>query len=218
MSGAWTMLRGRRVLFVALGVLILLNAAVLVSYQSFYDVRFRSLLETQQQLRSRRDAARKAAENAQGAEARLAAAQQALDRFFNDSLGTRKDRLASFIEEVYATTRRVGMRPDSISYAGRDEGGTDSVTVTFNVSGRYADLKKLLADFEKSPRFLVLDQVSLTSDPAVPDTVSVSLRLTHYFRPDGALHVRRERGGARAAAKTPAAAARPRPAAGEAEP
>ncbi len=216
MSGAWTALRGRRGLFAALGVLILLNAAVLVSYRAFYDARFRSLLETQQELRSRRDAARKAADNARGAEARLAAARQALDRFFNESLGTRKERLASFVEEIYATTRRVGMRPDSISYTDRDEAGTDSVTVTFNVTGRYSDLKKLLADFEKSPRFLVLDQVSLSSDSSVPDTVSVSLRLTHYFRPSGVLHVRRERGGARAAAG--AAAARPRPAAGEAEP
>ena len=184
MSSATTAFRDRRVLFVILLVVLAANAAVLLSYRTFYDDRLRALVSEQADLEKRRDEARRRTESAEVSERRLFETQEALTAFFSETLGKREERIASLLEEIYATTRAAGLRPDEITYASTDEPGTDSLTMSFEVAGRYGDVKRLLSGLERSKRFLVVEQVDLTGGSETdPDLVSISITVTNYFRP-----------------------------------
>jgi Tfp pilus assembly protein PilO len=209
-STATTAFRDRRVLFVLLLAAIACNAAVLLSYRTFYDERLGALLSEKASLEKRRDDSRLRTEKAEASERRLFETQEALTTFFSETLGKREDRIASLIEEIYATTRAAGLRPDAISYSSTDEPGTDSLTMIFSVSGPYGDVKRLLSGLERSKRFLVIEQVALSGGSETdPDSVNLSITVTNYFRPGSLRPIRTVRDprtarGARAAAAAPA--------------
>lgn len=206
--------RSRAALFIALGVLLLANVAVLVVYRVFYDVRLASLEETRQSLAQRRDQARLAVERSREAERRLVELKNGLDEFYGDTLGTRKERLASLLEDVDGITKRAGFSPPTVTYAEDAVPGAERMTISFQVEGRYADVKKLLHAFETSPRFLVPERVQVSLDENVPDVLRVSLAVSHYFRTEGPRPVRRPL----RPAPRPTPAAAPAPAAASAVP
>jgi Tfp pilus assembly protein PilO len=208
-SSATTAFRDRRVLFVVLLVAIACNAAVLLSYRTFYDDRLRALVSERASLEKKRDESRRRTENAEAKERRLFETQEALTAFFSETLGKREERIAPLIEEIYATTRSAGLRPDAISYTSTDEPGTDSLTMTFSVSGPYGDVKRLLSGLERSKRFLVVEQVALSGGSETdPDVVNISITVTNYFRPGSLRPIRtvrdpRSANAGRAAAGAP---------------
>lgn len=195
--------RSRAALFIALGVLLIANVAVLIVYRVFYDVRLAALEESRHSLAGRRDQARSAVERAREAERRLVELKRGLDAFYGEILGTRKSRLASLLEEVDGITRKAGFSPPTITYSEDAVPGAERMTISFKVEGRYADIKKLLWAFETSPGFLVPERVQVALDENVPDVLRVSVAVSHYFRPEGARPVKRP----------PPSVARPAPAA-----
>ena len=210
MSSATTAFRDRRVIFALLLVVIAGNVAVLLSYRTFYDERLRALVAEKASLEKRRDEARRRTESAEASERRLFETQEALTAFFSETLGKREERIAPLIEEIYATTRAAGLRPDAIAYTSTDVPGTDSLTMTFGVVGPYGDVKRLLSGLERSKRFLVVDQVALSGgSEADPDLVRITVTLTNYFRPGSLRPIRTVR-DPRGANAGRAAAAAPR--------
>lgn len=184
MSSAATAFRDRKVLFAVLGVVLAANAAVLLSYRTFYDERLRALRGEQARLESRRDAARHRAEEAVAAERKLFETQKTVTAFFDETLGERKTRIASLIEEIYAKTREAGLRPDAIAYRSVERPGVDALTMGFSAEGPYRDVKRLLADLESSKRFLVVDGIALSgASRDEPDVVRIRFTVTNYFRP-----------------------------------
>jgi Tfp pilus assembly protein PilO len=183
--------KSRAALFAALGLLLLANLAVLVVYRAFYDVRLASLEETRRRLEQRRDGARAVVARSRETERRLEELKKGLDEFYGDVLGTRRERLATLVEDVDAITRKAGFAPSTITYAEDSVPGADRMTISFQVEGRYADIKKLLHAFETSPRFLVPERVQVALDENVPDVLRVSLAVSHYFRLDGIRPVKR---------------------------
>lgn len=199
MSNATNAFRDRKLLFGVLLVVLAGNIGVLLSYRAFYDVRLQALVSGQAALEARRDEARREAEAAVASERRLFEMQASLTTFFSETLGERRERIASLIEDLYRTTREAGLRPDQITYASLDEPGTDSLSMTFSVAGPYTDVKRLLAGLEKSTRFLVVERLALDGGSEDdPDAVKISVTVTNYFRP-GSLRpirtVRDTRGG-----------------------
>ncbi len=208
MSSATTAFRDRRVLFALLLVVIAGNVAVLLSYRTFYDERLRALVAEKASLEKRRDEARRRTESVEASERRLFETQEALNAFFSETLGKREERIAPLIEEIYATTRAAGLRPDAIAYTSTDEPGTDSLTMTFGVVGPYGDVKRLLSGLERSKRFLVVEQVALTGGSETdPDLVRITMTLTNYFRPGSLRPIRTVRDPRSASAGRAAAAA-----------
>jgi len=205
-SSATTAFRDRKVLFVLLLVAIACNAAVLLSYRTYYDERLSALISEKADLEKRRDESRRRTEKAEASERTLFETQEALTAFFSETLGKREERIAPLIEEIYATTRAAGLRPDAISYASTDEPGTDSLTMTFGVEGPYGDVKRLLSGLERSKRFLVVEQVGLSGGSETdPDLVRITITVTNYFRPGSLRPIRtvrdpRSAKGGRAAA------------------
>lgn len=209
MNAVLTAFRDRKALFAILLVVIAVNAVVLVSYRTFYDERLRSLVTEEAELEQRRDVARTRAAAAVATERKLFETQETLTTFFSETLGKRQERIAPLIEEIYATTREAGLRPDTISYASVDEPGTDALTMNFSVSGPYRNVKRLLSALERSRRFLVVDQLGIASGSQDdPDVVNVAFTVTNYFRP-GALRPIRKVADAGTTPRPGAAARRP---------
>jgi len=208
-NGTASAFRDRKVLFAVLLVLLAVDVAVLVSYRTFYGVRLRALVAEQDALVKRRDEVRRAAAAAAASERKLFETQETLTTFFGETLGKREERIAPLLEEIYATTRESGLRPDSISYASVDEPGTDALTMTFAVAGPYRDVKRLLAALEQSKRFLVVERLALSGGAeADPEAVKVGLTVTNYFRPGSLRPIRKVRDTGGASAARPGAAAK----------
>jgi hypothetical protein len=187
---AW---RSRLPLFVVLGALALANIVLLVSYNLFYDDRFRGLVKEEKELTARLDEARRSLAKVDESLDRLAKAQATLETFFSGTLGSRQERLPPLIEEIYRMTRKAKLRPKSIAYSESDASGAEEIRFAFAVEGTYADVKGLLAEFETSPSFLVVEGVSVGLNEDQPDLLRLSLTITHYFRPDASRPVRRAR-------------------------
>ncbi len=203
-ASAW---RARAPLIAALSLVLATGIAVLVTYHGFYDARVRALETTRVELAARRDEAAAATAKVKATEQRLKTVQKDLESFNRDVLGTRKERLAALIEDVYALTQKAGLLPGQIGYAMEDSAGVERLALTFSVQGRYADVKRLLFAFESNPRFLLLESVAVATDDREPDVLRLNLVVSHYFRPDAANAAARRgaRGGIpRATAPRPA--------------
>jgi Tfp pilus assembly protein PilO len=195
--------KSRLPLFAVLGALLAVNVVLLVSYNLFYDDRFRVLVQEEKDLSSRYDESRKALRKVEESQQRLAKVQATLEEFFSDTLGSRQERLAPLIEEIYRITRKAKLRPKNIAYSEADSSGAEEIRLAFSVEGTYADVKGLLAEFEASPSFLVVDGVSVGLNEDQPDLLRVGLSITHYFRPDAARPMRKGRAARAPAAATP---------------
>lgn len=171
-ASAW---RTRAPLIAGLAVVLVAGIAILVTYHGFYDARVRALEATRAELAARRDEAAVAAANVKATEQRLRNVQKELEAFNKDVLGTRKERLAALIEDVYALTQKAGLVPGQIGYALGDAAGAARLALTFSVAGRYADVKRLIFSFENNPRFLLLENVAVSTDDREPDVLRLSL-------------------------------------------
>lgn len=203
--------RARLPLFAVLFLLLVAATAVLIGYHAFYDERFKALEKTRTELEAKRDEAAEASRRVVTTEQRLRTLERDLEAFNRDVLGGRKERLAAVIEDVYLLTRKSGTVPTQIAYVFADAGNSTRLGLTFVVSGRYADVKKLLFSFENNPRFLLPESVALATDETQPDVLRLSVTIAHYFRPDGPPAPRRS---GRAPTRPAATAARPTPASG----
>lgn len=191
MSLAMSAFRDRWALFAVLLAVLAANAAVLLSYRTFYDVRLQALVGEEAELAAARDAAHRRADEAVASERRLFEMQETLTTFFSETLGKREERLAPLLEEIYRTTREAGLRPDAIGYASVEEPGTDALTMTFTIAGPYGDVKRVLSGLERSRRFLVVEQVALSGgDEEDPNSVRVSLTVKNFFRPGSVRPIR----------------------------
>jgi Tfp pilus assembly protein PilO len=199
--------RARLPLFAVLAVLFVAATAVLIGYHAFYDERFKTLERTRTELAAKRDEAAEATRRVVKTEERLRALQRDLEVFNRDVLGGRKERLAAVIEDVYQLTEKAGTVPGQISYSFDEVGTATRLALSFNVQGRYADIKKLLFSFESNPRFLLLENVALATDDIQPDVLRLNLVVAHYFRPDASALPRRVTRAARRVDRTGAAQA-----------
>lgn len=183
MNGLGLAFRRRLPLFLGLAALAVLDGGVLVAYRAFYDDRVSGLLREKATLEARAEAARTALARVEARENDLVATRDRLEALFGGTFGTRKERLAKAIEEIYAITRKAGFRPESVNFSETEQSASESLDVSFQVSAPYPEIKKLLSAFETSPSFLVLRAVALASDSAsAGEALNVGLTVTHHFR------------------------------------
>jgi type IV pilus assembly protein PilO len=209
-GGSRSIWRSRAALFVGLGILLLVNAVVLVVYHGFYDQRFRALSETKAALTVRQNEARAASNRAAETEKKVVALRDGLESFYSETLGARKDRLAPMIEEVYELTQKAGFMPQTIGFAEDPAPGAERFSLTFQIDGRYADVRRFLYVLETSPKFFVLERVRVSMEENAPDVLRVSLTVSHYFRAEAGRALRTpRRPAARPAPATKADAATP---------
>jgi hypothetical protein len=179
--------------FAVLGALLAANLVLLVAYNLFYDDRFRTLVKEEKDLSARHDEARQALRKVEESQQRLVKAQATLEDFFAGTLGSRQERLAPLIEEIYRMTRKARLRPKNITYSEADSGGAEEIRLAFSIDGTYAEVKGMLAEFETSPSFLVVEGVSVGLNEEQPDLLRVGVSVVHFFRPDAARPQRKSR-------------------------
>lgn len=182
MNGLGMAFRRRLPLFLGLAALAAVDAGILVAYRGFYDDRVSGLVNERTSLEARAQAAREALAKVEATENELVATRDRLEAVFSGTFGTRKERLARAIEEIYAITRKSGFRPDSVGFSETEQSASESLDVTFQVSAPYPEIKRLLAAFEASGSFLVLKAVSVSLEEQAGDALNVSLTVTHHFR------------------------------------
>lgn len=204
MNHVW---RARLGLFSVLLVLIGVNAAILVSYNGLYESRVRALQETQKNLEERKREVTAAIAKLKAREEELGALREKLQTFYTQTLGTRKERLAALIEELYALTRKSAMRPDEIAYS---EDDTGRMSMTFLLRGKYIDVKKLMAELETSDSFFVLEGIAVAADDDDPDGLKVNVTVTHFFQTQTYKAPKGARASQKAPAKRPAASSKGR--------
>lgn len=201
--------RSRLWVLVVLGAVVAANVAVLVSYRVLYEDRLETLVAEERGAVAQRDEAREALSRTRATAERLEGLQRGLEEFYGTTLGTRGERLAPLLEEIYGMTRKLGLRPARISYDETEIPGADQILLRFEVDGTYADVKKLLREFETTPRFLVVENVAVALDALQPDLLKVQLSVAHYFRTAGT-RIPRRAGGPAALPGAPGRAGRPR--------
>ena len=202
-ASAW---RSRAPLIAALVVVLLAGIGVLVAYHGLYDARVRALESTRAELVAKRDQAAAATASVKATAIRLKNVEKDLESFNKDILGTRRERLAALIEDVYGLTRKAGLAPSQIGYTMDDTQGVERLALKFTVQGRYADVKRLLFSFENNPRFLLVENVGVSTDDREPDVLRLNLVVAHYFRPENPAVRRAPRPAPRPAAARPAPA------------
>ena len=90
--------------------------------------------------------------------------------------GDLEDRLIGILRAVGSATHSAGLLPGAYSYSARDDRKTGFIRfgITFQVEGEYSQIRRMLAELQSSPEFLVVGGLSLTGDD---DIVSRDLRI-----------------------------------------
>ncbi len=184
MSAARSAWRARLPLFVVLLVLLTINVVILVGYNLFYEERFKALLATRDDLEKRRGEAEADLAKTKAAKERLDRLREGLAEFKTESLGTRREELAPLLLDVYRLTKEAGLVPGRIAYSEVEIPGAEGLQLMFTVEGRYAAVKKLLALFENSDRFLVVERVAVTVDDVEPDKLGLTMAVANYYQSD----------------------------------
>lgn len=108
------------------------------------------------------------------------------ERLYGEVFGSLEDRLTRIMRETDRATRGSGLNPGTYGYrletADRRQAAS-RLTIAFAVIGRYEQIRQMLATFESSPEFFVVESIgfsgsaeAVTQDLAI--TVAVSTFLT----------------------------------------
>lgn len=75
-------------------------------------------------------------------------------------------RLTALMREVGEATRHAGLRPERFSYdvEKQQKTGLFQFGITFNVSGEFHQIERLLSAFDASDQFLIVDQLRLNGE------------------------------------------------------
>jgi len=165
------------------GLLLFSNLGFLVWYRSTGGERKRTL-------EARRATLARDVEAREGDAARLAAQRDrlsqvsaALNEFYTNRVGSRRETLAPVVEELHAVLHRVGVAPEQIAYVSSTLEGISlsEMIISFGFKSDYGKFKRLLEALETERRWVVVRDVGLARDPEVPGTVEVRMTLATYF-------------------------------------
>lgn len=86
--------------------------------------------------------------------------------------------------EVYNKAERLKLLINSVSYQSSPVKGSGlvQVTVSMPVTGSYADIKRFVYDLETSPRFFIIENLSLGSGKGEEGDISLKLTVTAHFK------------------------------------
>jgi len=90
--------------------------------------------------------------------------------------GDLEDRLTGILRAVGSATHSAGLLPEAYSYSAKEDRKTGFIRfgIQFQVEGEYSQIRRMLAELQSSPEFLVVEGLSLSGDD---DIVSRELRI-----------------------------------------
>lgn len=177
--------REKKWLLVSLGAFLLANLLYFVTYRIRYEERVADL---DRRLEEAQDQLQKARSERAAAEQELLAYQDAvkdIEVVYADWWSTAERRLAPLIVEIWQLAARSDLRLRAINYdhtQQKSELGASFFGISFAVQGSYAQIRRLINLIEISRQFVVIDEISLSGDPAGSNPTQMNLRLKTLFR------------------------------------
>ncbi|MFQ5876539.1 MAG: GspMb/PilO family protein [Acidobacteriota bacterium] len=107
-----------------------------------------------------------------------------LDDFYASRLGTQASRMTAIQREIRAIAGQFRIDPESIDYSPAEVEGTDLTRfqITIPLVGGYPNLRQFLHRIESSKHLLAVDSVELTGSREGGAMLSLTIRITTYFR------------------------------------
>jgi Tfp pilus assembly protein PilO len=115
---------------------------------------------------------------------RLSQVRQQLSRLRLEEMGSMRQNLVPFLAEVGERARKVGLFPQRIAYAAREEKKSRLVhfSATFELSGSYEQLRQYMSELENVPQFLVIERLGLRGEEVARSTdISMQMVVGTYF-------------------------------------
>lgn len=173
-----------RRLLTILGILLAVNIGFFLTYR----VRYQQRVEDLEQRKAKAESDLMRARNERRAVERQAEAyrevESGIQRVYNESWSTPEERLTPLILELRSLARKSDLQPTAVTYNRDDSaanakktGGATEMTVSFSVTGRYDQVRRLINLIEISRQFVVIDQIGL-GDSSTTDGSSVALRIS----------------------------------------
>jgi len=109
--------------------------------------------------------------------ARVSELEEQFQVLYGDIFGSLEQRLTGILRAVGTSTRNAGLLPEAYSYSANIDRESRFVRfgIKFSVEGEYPQIRRMLAELQSSPEFLVVEGLSLSGDE---DAVSRVLRIT----------------------------------------
>ena len=176
--------REKKWLLIGLGAFLLANVVFFVTYRVQYEERVQDL---NAKLEEAQDRLKKARNERATAEQELITYQETvknIEIIYGDIWSTSDRRLASLIIEIRQLADKSGLTLKAIDYdlsAQKKELGANFFVVSFGVQGTYAQIRRLINLIELSRQFVIIDEISLTGDPAGSALLQMNLQLKTLF-------------------------------------
>jgi Tfp pilus assembly protein PilO len=105
-----------------------------------------------------------------------------LDDFYTSLLSTQAERMITIQKEIRTIATEFRIDPESIDYTSEDKGGLTRFQIAIPMTGGYPNLRQFINRVETSPHLLVIDAVELTGSREGGAMLSLTIRMSTYFR------------------------------------
>lgn len=173
----------KRVMLIVAGTLLLANLLFFFTYRVQYEQRVEDLHGRLEQAQSQLEAAKAHRADLQSQLDAHAQLVSTIENVFDQWWSTPEVRLTRVIKEIQGLGVKSGLVPQSISFSkseDRDQLGTMTMGVSFNVEGNYQQARQLINLIELSEEFLIIDSISLRNQDE--GRLSLNIVLKTLFR------------------------------------
>jgi Tfp pilus assembly protein PilO len=135
---------------------------------------------------------------ARGERAAVAELDRQFTHLYEDVFGSLEDRLTRILRAVGSATRAAGLLPGSFGYSAAEDDKLQHIRfgIQFSVSGEYQQIRRLLAELQTSPEFMIVEHIGFAGEEeATSRDLKISLRLATVFAEADEELLRRLTGG-----------------------
>jgi len=181
--------REKRILLIALAVLLAANTVFFFTYRVQYEKRLQGLDTRLDEVKSQLEEARRARVAAEQQVAAYRKIERDIQHIYDTRWATETQRLTRLIGEVkrltvqsqLAPARSLSFQRSVSKHTGPSAGRNATVVgISFTVEGRYQHIRQLINKLELSDQFVIIDQIGLSS--ANGETLTMTLHVKTLFR------------------------------------
>ena len=116
----------------------------------------------------------------------LQRSREALQRFFDEDLSTKSQRLVAVQKEIHRIAQTYQVQASQLKSTHDEVEGSDLIElgVIIPLSGGYRNLRQFINSVEKSELFLIVQSIQLQEGQRGGVLLSLNVRLTTYFADD----------------------------------
>ncbi|HUO84754.1 MAG TPA: hypothetical protein VM534_06525 [Thermoanaerobaculia bacterium] len=179
--------RERKWLLLVLGALLAANAIFFLTYRIRYEERVEGLEEDLAEAQAELTSIQTERKLAESTLARYRDTALQVTEVYDDWWATPRERLAPLIIELRELARSSELVPQVRNYSYQQSTGANPITahpmtISFAVSGSYAQVRRLINLIELSDHYIVIDQIGLTDAKEGGARLNLDLRLKTLFR------------------------------------